>query len=500
MALQLIAHTNGHTKTDGNYGYRGKPITDIITNGFFSVDRKWTVTYWNKAAERLLGVKAKEIVGTNLWEKFVAVLPIDFYTVYHKAFLQDVPVHFKEYWGEMGAWFDVITYYCDATLFVSFKSSNQPANPDYSKPQEHPADQLKILNELYRYVTEVTNDCLWEWDLQTRELFWIDGGHRRIFGYQIENSLIPQSFWESRLHPADKDRILTRLNKIISEGSASVWEDEYRFKKANGDYAWVHDRGHLVFDDYKKASRMIGATQDISERVLLQKKLDGEIATKQREITKAILTAQEREREDIGKELHDNLNQTLVVAKLYLQMAKSHETNREMNLEKSLEFIEQVIQEIRRISKKLVIPGTHIIGLFDNIKNLLADLGAIHTIKFQFQPDGIAEKDIDDKMQITIFRIVQEQLNNILRHSKATSASIRLSKHENDVILAISDDGKGCDVTEEKTGVGILNIKSRADLYGGTIAITSKPGEGYELKVMLPSSEDKGLNQADQSS
>ena len=218
MALKLVSHTNGQTKTDINYGYRGKPITDIITNGFFSVDRKWTVTYWNKAAERLLGVKAKEIVGTNLWEKFVGVLPIDFYTVYHKAFLQDIPVHFKEYWGEMGAWFDVITYHCDETLFVSFKSSNQPAHPDYSTLPEHPAQQLKILNELYRYVTEVTNDCLWEWDLETRELFWIDGGHKRAFGYQIENALIPQSFWESRLHPDDKGRILTRLNNIIRRG------------------------------------------------------------------------------------------------------------------------------------------------------------------------------------------------------------------------------------------------------------------------------------------
>jgi PAS domain S-box-containing protein len=491
MALKLVLPTNGQTKTEVNYGYRGKPITDIISNGFFSVDRKWTVTYWNKAAERLLGVKAKEIVGTNLWEKFVGVLPIDFYAVYHKAFLQDIPVHFKEYWGEMSAWFDVITYHCDESLFVSFKSSNHSSHPDYSTHPGHPAQQLKILNELYRYVTEVTNDCLWEWDLQTKELFWIDGGHRRAFGYEIENALIPQSFWESRLHPGDKDRILTRLNNIIREGSASIWEDEYRFKNANGDFAWVHDRGHIIFDGNKKASRMIGATRDISERVILQKKLEAERSTRQREITDAILTAQEREREDIGKELHDNLNQTLVVAKLYMQMAKSFDSNREMYLEKSFEFIEEVIQEIRRISKNLVIPGTHIIGLFDNIKNLLADLRDIHPIKFQFHPDGISEKGLDDKMQVTIFRIVQEQLNNILKHSKATHASISLSRHENEVILAISDDGKGCDVSAEKAGVGIINIRSRAELYGGTVAITSKPGEGYEMKVILPSMEKK---------
>ena len=249
-------------KADSN-GYLGKPVTEIITNGFFTVDRRWTVKYWNKAAETLLGVQAKNIVGKNLWEEFAAYIPLNFYAVYHKAFLQDNPFHFEEYWGEMGAWFDVIVYYCDDTLSVSFKSTSSRHNTD-------PQKQLTILNELYRFITEVTNDCLWEWDLQAKEMFWIDGGHKRLFGYEIENALIPQSFWECCIHPEDKLRILTRLNKILTEASASFWEDEYRLKKANGDYAYVHDRGHIVYDKNRLASRMIGATQDISSRKLAE--------------------------------------------------------------------------------------------------------------------------------------------------------------------------------------------------------------------------------------
>jgi len=73
----------------------------------------------------------------------------------------------------------VVTYYEDS-LSVSFKYSNQPAH------EELPGKQLKTLNELYRYITEVTNDCLWEWDLFAKELFWIDGGHRRVFGYRVQ--------------------------------------------------------------------------------------------------------------------------------------------------------------------------------------------------------------------------------------------------------------------------------------------------------------------------
>ncbi len=456
--------------------YRQKPITEIINNGFFTVDRKWTVTYWNKAAERLLGVEANNILGKNLWEEFAASIPLEFYTVYYKAFQEDTSFHFEEYWGEMGTWFDVITYYCDNTLSVSFKSNN---HHERFVPQEQLAQQLKILNDLYRFVTEITNDCLWEWDFQAKEMFWIDGGHKRVFGYQIENALIPQSFWESRLHPDDKLRVMMGLSKIIDSGFGSVWEEEYRFKRSNGEYAYVQDRAHIIFDDDNKAYRMIGATQDVTEKILLKNKLAEESLLKSREITNAVLTAQENERANIGKELHDNLNQILAVAKLYIQIAKMHEDKREVYLEKSCLYIGNVIEEIRRISKILA-PGVNIISLFDNIKNLIHDLLATHPIKIKFQYNDIIETDLDEKLQLTIFRIVQEQINNILKYANATNATICLKREEEQLTLIISDDGEGCDDVEKK-GVGIINIKSRADLYNGNVAIITNPGQGFEL-------------------
>ncbi len=479
MALTFLTGTSG-IKNTGNYRrYTGIPVTETIINGFFTVDHKWTVKYWNSAAEKLLGVLAKDIVGKNIWEEFAGAIPLDFYTVYHKAFLQDIPLHFEEYWGEMGAWFDVVTYHVNDTLSVSFKSSSRTADP------ESPAQQLKTLNELYRFITEVTNDCLWEWDLLAKEIFWIDGGHKRIFGYQIENTLIPQSFWENRIHPDDKIRILTRLNGIIADGNCTVWEDEYRFKKGNGEYAYVHDRGHIIYDD-GRASRMVGATQDITARKLTEIKLADERLTRIKEITNAVLTAQENERADIGRELHDNLNQILGAAKLYIEMAKKDEGKREICLEKSSRYIVNVIAEIRRISRALATPVAHVAGLFDRIKILLDDLVVLYPVKIEFNPDGIHEEDLNERLQLDIFRIVQEQMNTIVRHTKATEARISLSKEANEIILLIADNGQGHDILKEKKGVGIINIRSRVELYHGKVTIVSKPSEGYKLKVALP--------------
>jgi PAS domain S-box-containing protein len=458
--------------------YSGKPISETIVNGFFTVNRQWIVKYWNKAAEQLLNVQEKDIIGKNLWEKFPEAVQLNFYTVYHQAFLQDIPIHFEEYWAETGKWFDVITYHSKDILSVSFKTFTQ------SSQKKNPQNQLRDLNELYRFVTEVTNDCLWEWDFQSRKIFWIDGGHKRVFGYDIVNSLIPQSFWESCLHPDDKSRILARLNKIKNDGSTSEWEDEYRFQKADGEYAYVHDRGHVIYKQ-GKACRMVGATEDVTARKLTEFKLAEERLTKQREITGAVLTAQENERAEIGKELHDNVNQILVAAMLYMKMAKGDNGDKKSYIDKSCSYIVNAVEEIRKISKMLIPIGMQHISLVESIHYLLEDISKGHPIKIEFNNNGIREEELNEKLKLNIFRIVQEQFNNILKHSKATRVSIGLSKQESKITLIISDNGAGCDMLTSKKGVGIINIKSRADLYHGKVTIISKPAKGFELKVEL---------------
>jgi PAS domain S-box-containing protein len=471
----------------GRYnGHPDKPMTEIIPNGFFVVNHKWIVKHWNKAAEGLLAVKAADIVGRNLWEVFAGIIPLQFYTVYHKAFLQDIPVHFQEYWEEMGSWFDVVTYYYEDSLSVSFKHSHEPAN------QKLPEKQLKTLNELYRYVTEVTNDCLWEWDLSAKELFWIDGGHKRVFGYPIVNAIIPQHFWENRLHPDDKHRVLKNLSEIISTGTATVWEDEYRFRKADGQYAYVQDRAHIIYGKDGRASRMIGATCDITARKLAEihlveseRSLGRERLDRQKEVTEAVLSAQERERADIGKELHDNLNQILGAAKMYIELAKTDEENREMCLNKSSSHLMTVIEAIRKISKVLAFPEKQIMGLSESINILLDDLIVIQPLKIEFNENGIDETRLSEKVRLDIFRIVQEQLNNILKHAKASFAKINLTQHPSQIVLHIVDDGEGCEIPPNGSGVGIMNIKSRADSHNGKVTILSKPGKGFDLKVEL---------------
>jgi two-component system sensor histidine kinase UhpB len=482
ISKQPLIATQRHKTVDKNH-YPAKPVTDTLTNGFFTVDKTWIVKYWNPAAEKILKVQARDIVGKNIWQKFEGVIPIELFNVDQREFIKDSPVHFCKYWSEMGAWFDVIIYHCDNSLSVSFKSSKEPF-ADLAEPE---VEQLKVLTELYRFVTEITNDCLWEWNLLTQEICWIDGGHKRVFGYQVENALIPQSFWEYCIHPEDKEALLFGLSKMLAKKSASLWEATYRFKSADGNYLYVHDRGHIIRDEKGRATRMIGATQDITEKTLLEIKLANERLTRQKLITAAVLRGQENERESIAIALNENLSQLLVATKWNIQLAKTDRDKRDICLNNSAEYLNHVINEIRKIYKALAIPDVRNIGLFDNIKNLIADTNKTQTVKFKFKEAGIdEEEDLDKHIQRDIFRMVQELVSNIIQHANATIAKIKLYREELSLILSVTDNGNGHPSPPEKKGVGIINITSRAGLYGGTVLVTSKPGKGYTLKVTLP--------------
>jgi PAS domain S-box-containing protein len=478
MDFKFIQHVKG-LKTEKQVRYPGKPITEVISNGFFTVDQKWTVKYWNKAAEKIIGVRSEDILGKNLWKEFAKVIPPEFYNVFHHSFLKGSPVHFEEYLGKMGSWLDVIIYHCDDSVSVSFKTINQEAKIE---DLQH---QLKVLNDLYRFVTEVTNDCLWEWDLQAKEIFWIDGGHKRAFGYQIENALIPQSFWEDRVHPDDRAKVFASLNNIKAGASGGLWEEEYRFRKADGEYVYVQDRGHVIFDQELVASRMIGTTQDISARKSSEMQLAHERLIKQKKISYVELTAQENERLEIGQELQNDLNQILCAAKLYIELARTNEEHRTEWLEKSSAYIVDVIEEIRTISQKLKMPGMNM-GLFDSIRFLVDKLNMVHPVKIEFQVNGIDEEDLDETLQLDIFRMVQELINNTIKHAGATGSMISLTRNGNEITLLVSDNGQGCDLLKAKMGMGTINIISLAELYQGIVSTQSSPGKGYEFNVILP--------------
>jgi PAS domain S-box-containing protein len=495
----------------------------------------------------------------------------------------------------------------------------------YSIERKRNLERLWESNERFNMVAKVTNDAVWDRDLVAGTIFLVGDAYKRLFGYDIVDAITPEKRWENCLHPDDKGRVLGKLGKIIKEAGSTQWDDEYRLKKSDGEYAHVHDRGYITYSTVdRRPVRMIGAMQDITarkkaeeiilaseekyrqvfyknpypawiydtdtlnilevndsairkygfgkaefllltmedlhspgdaieflqaigsaenaegpsdiddfgplsdvekklwrhhnkqggimiveitshqidyfgkkamqviindvtERIRLEKELAMQQKLRQQQITGLVLNAQEKERAELGKELHDNINQILATSKLYLDLALDENEPRMELLMKSRQNISTAIEEIRKLSKELIAPSLSDLGLVQSIKELIRNIKSVKKMKIKLNLKRVKEDLLQEEEKITIYRIIQEQLNNILKHAHASVVVIELNQTAGRLYLSVKDDGKGFDTRLRRKGIGISNIISRVGLAKGSIEIESAPGKGCRIEVMLPS-------------
>ncbi|HKH62051.1 MAG TPA: PAS domain S-box protein, partial [Flavitalea sp.] len=350
--------------------------------------------------------------------------------------------------------------------------------------QKEIAESLRISNERFNVVSKATNDAIWDWDLVTDEILW-NKAVKHLFGYKDAEIGKTTDWWYEKMHPEDRQRVVSKIHHHIDKCIVK-WQDEYRFAKADGTYKFVLDRGFILLNNEHKPYRMIGAMMDITERKKLEAELAEQKIAKQREITEATIQAQEKERSDLGKELHDNINQILSTTKLYIDMALTETDIREELLQKTYRNISSAIEEIRMLSKSLVPPSLGDIGLKEAVSELIASLNISQRIKLTLKTAGIEMVDMPDNIKLMAYRIVQEQVNNIIKHSRATTAEVKLAVSKKMFNITVKDNGVGFDAKRKSNGIGLNNITSRAELHNGKVDVVSSPGKGCTLKVSLP--------------
>ncbi len=347
-------------------------------------------------------------------------------------------------------------------------------------------EKVKISNDRYIHATHAAKEAIWDWDIKNDIFYWGEGFYN-MFGYKTSYKIDTFKFWETHIHPDDRESVSCSLHNAIKQKSHDLWISEYRFKKSDGNYAIVVNRGYLIFDKNGETFKMIGSVEDVTEKKRVEKQLIKQEIDKQNLIAQAVLEAQEKEREKISKELHDNVNQVLSIAKMLLDVAKTNVKERSQLIQKSSEQIYHAINEITNISRALVPPSISDLGLIASIKDLLDQVTVSQKIKVEFKAEGDIENDINDNQKLMLFRIINQQVNNVLTHAEANKLSVQLLISELLIELMITDDGKGFDTEKLKNnnGTGLTDILSRCKLFNAKVNIISAPGKGCKLILKL---------------
>ena len=340
------------------------------------------------------------------------------------------------------------------------------------------------LEKNFKLLFNSSSAVLYDFDLVTNEVI-ISDSYEKEFGYKINGKTTPAEAWNNHIHPDDKEAIMEYHFRMLAS-KETAWKYNYRFLRFDNSVANVLNSVVVLRNASGEAYRILGTMQDIGKQKVLEDRVAQEIQLKEKQIAEAAEEAREVERSDIGKELHDNVNQLLGASKLYLEMAKYGGKNSEMYLGRSSEYTLAAIEAIRKLSKGLTTDIIKTLGLCEAIENIAHDTMEVNPVKISCEFGHFKEDSVNDKFKLNIFRIVQEQLNNILKHAKALKVTISLTQNKKVIKLAISDNGVGFDPSKKQKGIGIANIKSRAAAYNGAADFISQPGQGCVLNVAFP--------------
>jgi PAS domain S-box-containing protein len=336
----------------------------------------------------------------------------------------------------------------------------------------------------FKLIFNSSSDVLFDADLVTNEVILSDA-YEKEFGYKITSNMTQAKNWFSHIHPDDKEAVMQDYQRMLASDEME-WKSGYRFLKADNSVANILSSRIVLRNAVGKAYRMIGSMHDISKQKVLEERLEQEIRLKEKQIAEATVDARETTRSDIGKELHDNVNQLLGASRLYLDMAKRGGEHSEMYLSRSSLYTVSAIEEIRKLSKGLTTDIINNLGLCEAIDSLTRDAMEVNPVKISFAMKSFIEDSVNDKFKLNVYRILQEQLNNILKHAKATEVAISLSQNKKSIGLTVSDNGVGFDTGQKRRGIGLVNIKNRAVSYHGTADFVSRPGHGCVLTIIFP--------------
>lgn len=339
------------------------------------------------------------------------------------------------------------------------------------------ADEALIRSEeQYRYLFDNNPAPIFIWNIDDFSFAEVNETFLDTYGYtrsELEEITIKEIRPEKEV--GDIVAFAQKVRAAKAFQINRLWK--HRTKKGNIIYMQVSSQKIT----YKNRPAVLAIAIDVTEKKMLELKLEEERKQKEKEITNAVLTAQENEKEYIGRELHDNVNQILASARLFFGVSKK--TLAEETIQKADELVGKAIKEIRALCHSLIAPSFDVTDLSDGIEQMVALIENETDIRFIKQYHDTDYNNLPQIIQLTIYRTVQEQLNNILKYAGAKNVTIQTTRSHNELTLLIQDDGIGFDPAQKKKGVGFLNIQTRATICNGTMELTSKPGEGCSLKL-----------------
>jgi PAS domain S-box-containing protein len=366
--------------------------------------------------------------------------------------------------------------------------------------------ELSLLRseERLRRGLEAARMGTWEWDIASNRVNWSEGVHS-VFGLAPGEFAGTYPALFAMIDPADRDRFQLEIREVL-ENPRHKYHSELRVRPPDGSCRWLEARGEVRCDELGTPVVMLGTVVDVTEQKRaalalrsseesLREAQARELRSRE-EFTRQLLNAEEQERQRLAAELHDSLGQNLSIIKNQAYLALAHPGLPPTvvgHLNSISQSAAETIAGVRDLVRNLRPIQIEQLGLTDSLRDLVDKVAQSTSVRI-----NVRIEDVDDVIKgdsaTHLYRIVQEALNNLIKHSGAGQANVCLERDITCVRFRLSDNGGGFEVNDASVrgGFGLTNIAERAQILGGTMRIESLPGAGTRLVVELPIREEEG--------
>jgi len=331
---------------------------------------------------------------------------------------------------------------------------------------------LQESEKRYSNLFQLSPQPMWIVDTNTYQFVQVNEAALKQYGFS-EEMFLQMSIADLVVESVSHEEKLQRIRSVAN--NEETYKGRYKHFQQSGDIIDV--------DIYSSRIKINDKVYDSIISINVTEKVKMEQA-----ITKAIIKTQEDERYEMGTELHDNVCQILASSQLSLEMLKEKIPAESIQwFDKSKQFINMALEEIRNISHRLAPAFFGSSSLEESFHELLKDMNLTNSQKVNMLLHFENEQEsLHQDIQLTLYRILQEQLRNIVKYAQSDKIEIELHSSEHQLHFHITDNGVGFEMDKVKKGIGFANIKRRAELLNGSMEVVSSPGNGCSLQVIIP--------------
>ena len=339
-------------------------------------------------------------------------------------------------------------------------------------------EALRESDERFRFIANSAPVMIWMSDAQ-KQITYLNQTWIHYTGWPAEAAL--GSRWPEILHPDDLERCRDVGDKAFA--LREPYQLEYRLRRHDGDYRWVLTVGVPRYDAAGAFAGYIGTAVDIGERKLAEEALST--------LSQKLIEAHEEERARIGRELHDDICQQLAVVSMRLSLLRQRPPASAADLNQEIgDLYRQVgnlAADIQALSHDLHPPRLEHIRLEDAVVGFCEDLSTRHGVTIDVQCENIPTA-LSQGISLCFYRVVQEALQNVVKHSASRHADVSLHGHTDTITLTVKDSGAGFDprAATRGSGLGLTSMKERLKVLGGQLSIDSERGHGTVIRAVAP--------------